>query len=119
LPEPEFAALAAALPEGVVLERYRPDFPQILRRCRVSVGQAGYNTVLDILAARAAAVVVPFASGHETGQRLRGERLAAGGSGEGRDAMVAGRRRGRANRTTQPVTVDRVGSTGVTCGDPC
>jgi predicted glycosyltransferase len=79
LPEPEFAALAAALPEGVVLERYRPDFPQILRRCRVSVSQAGYNTVLDILAARAAAVFVPFASGRETEQSLRAERLAARG----------------------------------------
>jgi len=79
LPEPEFAALAAALHEGIVLERYRPDFPQILRRCRVSVSQAGYNTVLDILAARAAAVVVPFASGHETEQSLRAERLAARG----------------------------------------
>jgi predicted glycosyltransferase len=79
LSEPEFAALATDLPEGVVLERYRPDFPQILRRCRVSVSQAGYNTVLDILAARAAAVVVPFASGRETEQSLRAERLAARG----------------------------------------
>jgi predicted glycosyltransferase len=79
LPEPEFAALAAGLPEGVVLERYRPDFPQMLGRCRVSVSQAGYNTVLDILAARAAAVVVPFASGRETEQSLRAERLAARG----------------------------------------
>ncbi|HEX3522227.1 MAG TPA: glycosyltransferase [Stellaceae bacterium] len=79
LPEPEFAALTAALPERVVLERYRPDFPQILRRCRVSVSQAGYNTVVDILAARAAAVVVPFASGHETEQSLRAERLTAHG----------------------------------------
>ena len=79
LPEPEFAALAAGLPEGVVLEQYRPDFPQMLGRCRVSVSQAGYNTVLDILAARAAAVVVPFASGRETEQSLRAERLAARG----------------------------------------
>ena len=79
LREPEFAALAAALPGGVVLERYRPDFPQILRRCRVSVSQAGYNTVLDVLAARAAAVVVPFASERETEQSLRAERLAARG----------------------------------------
>ncbi len=79
LSDPEFAALATALPEEVVLERYRPDFPQILRRCRVSVSQAGYNTVLDILAARAAAVVVPFASGRETEQSLRAERLAACG----------------------------------------
>ncbi len=79
LPEAEFAALATGLPEGVVLERYRRDFPQILRRCRISVSQAGYNTVLDILAARAAAVVVPFASGRETEQSLRAERLAARG----------------------------------------
>jgi predicted glycosyltransferase len=79
LPDAEFAALATGLPEGVVLERYRPDFPQILRRCRVSVSQGGYNTVLDILAARAAAVVVPFASGRETEQSLRAERLAARG----------------------------------------
>jgi predicted glycosyltransferase len=79
LPEPEFAALAVGLPEGVVLEQYRPDFPRMLGRCRVSVSQAGYNTVLDILAARATAVVVPFASGHETEQNLRAERLAARG----------------------------------------
>ncbi len=79
LSEPEYAALATGLPEGVVLERYRPDFPQILRRCRISVSQAGYNTVLDILAARVAAVVVPFASGRETEQSLRAERLAARG----------------------------------------
>ena len=62
-----------------VLERYRPDFPQMLRRCRVSVSQAGYNTVLDLLAAGAAAVVVPFAAGQETEQSLRAERLAARG----------------------------------------
>lgn len=79
LPEPEFAALTRKLPEGVILERYRADFPQILRRCRVSVSQAGYNTVLDVVAARVAAVVVPFASERETEQTLRAERLAARG----------------------------------------
>jgi predicted glycosyltransferase len=79
LPEAEFAGLAGGLPEGVVLERYRTDFTRLLRRCRVSVSQAGYNTVLDILEARAAAVVVPFASQRETEQALRAERLAAYG----------------------------------------
>jgi predicted glycosyltransferase len=78
-PEAEFQVLAGALPEGVVLERYRQEFPQMLRRCRVSVSQAGYNSVLDILAARAPAVVVPFASGRETEQSLRAETLAARG----------------------------------------
>ena len=51
----------------------------MLRRCRVSVSQAGYNTVLDILAARAAAVVVPFAAERETEQTLRAGWLAERG----------------------------------------
>ena len=79
LSEQAFGTLAGALPEDVVLERYRPEFPKMLRRCRVSVSQAGYNTVLDILTAGARAVVVPFASERETEQRLRAERLAACG----------------------------------------
>jgi predicted glycosyltransferase len=63
----------------VIIERYRQEFPQMLRRCRVSVSQAGYNSILDILAARVAAVVVPFASERETEQSLRAEALAARG----------------------------------------
>lgn len=80
LPEVEFGALASNLPEGVVLERFRREFPHMLRRCRISISQAGYNTVLDILEARAAAVVVPFAAQRETEQSLRAERLAAQGA---------------------------------------
>lgn len=75
----EFSALAQSLPERVRVERYRRDFPQLLRRCRISVSQAGYNTVLDILAAHTAAVLVPFAEGRESEQTLRAERLAARG----------------------------------------
>lgn len=75
----EFAALTAELPDGVTLERYRADFSQMLRRCRVSVSQAGYNTVLDIIAAGARAVLVPFAEMRETEQTLRAEWLAARG----------------------------------------
>jgi predicted glycosyltransferase len=80
LPEQTFERLAEALPHNVVLERYRREFPQMLRRCRLSVSQAGYNTILDILASGAQAVVVPFASERETEQRMRAERLAAGGA---------------------------------------
>ena len=79
LPPAQFAALSVKLPDRVILERYRADFPQMLRRCRVSVSQAGYNTVLDILGARAAAVLVPFADLRETEQTLRAEWLAARG----------------------------------------
>jgi predicted glycosyltransferase len=79
LPDQVFGTIARRLPEGVVLERYRPQFPKMLRRCRVSVSQGGYNTVLDVLAAGARAVVVPFAAERETEQQLRAERLAARG----------------------------------------
>ena len=79
LPEEVFERLAEALPDNVILERYRREFPKMLRRCRLSVSQAGYNTILDILAAGARAVVVPFASERETEQQLRAERLAACG----------------------------------------
>ncbi len=82
LPEADFAALRADAPEGVVIERFRHDFGALLRGCRVSVSQAGYNTVLDILAARARAVLVPFAAQRETEQLVRAERLAALGAVE-------------------------------------
>ena len=69
--ESTFQALRARAPSGVVLERARADFPQLLANCRLSVSQGGYNTVLEILACRAPAVVVPYAAGSETEQSLR------------------------------------------------
>ena len=82
LPDGDVAALRASAPAGVRIERFRHDFAMLLRACRVSVSQAGYNTVLDLLAARARAVLVPFAAGRETEQPLRAERLAALGAAE-------------------------------------
>jgi len=116
LPEHTFETLAGVLPEGVVLERYRREFPRMLRRCHVSVSQAGYNTVLDILAARARAVVVPFSSERETEQRLRAERLAASGVLElVPEARLSPVRLGRAieravGREPAPFTVDMDGA---------
>ena len=57
-----FGRLAGSLPAGVILERYRREFPQMLRRCRVSVSQAGYNTILNILAAIAIMVMLLVAT---------------------------------------------------------
>lgn len=73
--EADLRALAEAAPDGVVVERARPDFPALLRRCRLSISQAGYNTVLDILQAGCRAVVVPFAAGSETEQATRARLL--------------------------------------------
>lgn len=77
LPQVDFDALAAMQRPGIVLERFRPDFASLLGGARVSVSQAGYNTVCDILRGGCHAVLVPFASGGETEQTQRAERLAA------------------------------------------
>ena len=80
LPDAVFDELAAGAGPGVVVERARRDFPALLTRCRLSVSQGGYNTVLETLAAGARAVIVPYAGGLETEQTLRAEALAARGA---------------------------------------
>ncbi|HXH03103.1 MAG TPA: glycosyltransferase [Candidatus Competibacteraceae bacterium] len=72
-----FAELRANAPAGVSVERARPDFPQLLARCALSVSQAGYNTVMDLLRAGTRAVLVPFQGSGETEQVLRAARLQA------------------------------------------
>ena len=74
--EARFRELAAHAEPGLVVERNRPDFPALLARARVSVSQAGYNTVMDVLRSGAPAVMVPFAGRRESEQRMRTERLA-------------------------------------------
>jgi predicted glycosyltransferase len=74
-PEPERSALAARLPRGVTVEAFRPDFPGLLANAELSVSQAGYNTVCDILRAGCRAVLIPFAEAGETEQSDRAERL--------------------------------------------
>ncbi|HIC80994.1 MAG TPA: glycosyl transferase family 28 [Kiloniellaceae bacterium] len=79
MPEPEYRELAALAPPDVVVERARSDFALLLTRARLSISQAGYNTIMEVLAAGLPGVVVPFAGGTETEQTLRAERLAAEG----------------------------------------
>ena len=71
--------LRARAPSWVIVEPARRDFRGLLGRCAVSVSQAGYNTVVDVLAAGARPVLVPFATERETEQTLRAERLAQRG----------------------------------------
>lgn len=77
VPETEFLALRESAPAHVVIERARPDFRVLLRAAELSVSQAGYNTVVDLLRCGTPSVLVPFEAGHESEQRLRAERLAA------------------------------------------
>lgn len=65
----------AAAPPGVVVEPNRPDFRELLARAAVSVSQAGYNTVLDVLEAGVRSVLVPFAAHEETEQTARARAL--------------------------------------------
>ena len=82
LTDDAFAALRRDAPPGTAVERFREDFPALLRRCHLSVSQAGYNTVLDLLAAKARAVLVPFSAERETEQLIRAEQLARRGAAE-------------------------------------
>lgn len=75
LPEPDFTALAAEAPDNVSVVRFRQDFPGLLRNARLSISQAGYNTVCDILRAKCPSILVPFTAGGETEQSVRATRL--------------------------------------------
>ncbi|WP_028745606.1 glycosyltransferase family protein [Rhizobium mesoamericanum] len=77
LPEGDFASLANERPSNVTLVRFRKDFPSLLRGARVSISQAGYNTVGDLLQTDCRAILIPFVAGGETEQTVRAERLKA------------------------------------------
>ncbi|MDE1993594.1 MAG: glycosyl transferase [Rhizobiaceae bacterium] len=75
LPEPDFAALAKDAPGNVTVVRFRKDFPSLLRGAELSISQAGYNTVGDLLVTGCRSILVPFTAGGETEQSVRAERL--------------------------------------------
>ena len=79
LSERDFRSLSARAPEGVSVERFRPDFRRLLGSARLSISQGGYNTLMEVLDTGVRAVVVPYAGGLETEQTLRAGLLAARG----------------------------------------
>ena len=95
LSELHFAELGKAAPDHVHLFRFRNDFPSLLKRAELSVSQAGYNTVCDVLQAGCRAILVPFAAGGETEQTMRAMRLESFGRAialpeDGLDADILG-----------------------------
>ena len=64
---------------NAIVEPNRADFGSLLARARVSVSQAGYNTVADLLCAGARAVLVPFSADGEREQSIRAGVLADAG----------------------------------------
>jgi len=77
--ESDLKALLETSQDGIIVERSRNDFTTLLRNCELSISQAGYNTVMETLQARARAVVVPFSQGSETEQGSRARLLAERG----------------------------------------
>jgi predicted glycosyltransferase len=76
LPQSDYDSLGQDLPANVRLERFHPDLASLMTGVRLSVSQAGYNTVADILMAGCHALLVPYAVDGETEQTDRAERLA-------------------------------------------
>ena len=81
----------------IIVERVRPDFQDLLAKARLSVSQAGYNTVLDVLRAKCPAVFVPFEEESESEQLLRAELLQERGACRVlREKNLSGKRLARA-----------------------
>jgi predicted glycosyltransferase len=79
LPQAEFDRLAQTLSSNATLVRFRRDLASLMTGARLSVSQAGYNTVGDILQAGCNALLVPYTAQGETEQADRAERLAQAG----------------------------------------
>lgn len=80
-----FTRLSEKASDGVTVERYRADFRRLLASAAVSVSQAGYNTVADILTTDTPAVLVPFDTDGEDEQPRRAQKLVE----RGRAVMIA------------------------------
>ncbi|MBP0617188.1 glycosyltransferase family protein [Jiella mangrovi] len=75
----EYAALAAMADEKTIVERFSPRFQALLDGASLSISQAGYNTVMNLMRARIPAIVVPYDDGEETEQAFRSRRMEAMG----------------------------------------
>ena len=75
LPSKEYSKILANAPPNVAVERFRNDFPSLLCSAKLSISQAGYNTVSDILQAQCRALLVPYSAQGETEQSDRAAML--------------------------------------------
>ena len=76
MPPEIFNELSAKETNDTFVERSRPDLPAVISRAKLSISQAGYNTIAELMNAGTPAVVVPYEGGVETEQRLRSDLLA-------------------------------------------
>lgn len=71
LPQFFFEKLSAESHDGLIIEWARSDFPELLANSALSISQAGYNTMLDIVNAQVRSITVPFSDGGELEQEMR------------------------------------------------
>jgi predicted glycosyltransferase len=78
LPAEDFERLRSAAGEEGCVARFTADFPSFLAAADLSISMGGYNTTMNLLAARTPALVWPFGQNREQG--LRAQRLQALGA---------------------------------------
>jgi predicted glycosyltransferase len=71
----DFNQLQSLADDSVSVERNRADFSELIKRARLSISQAGYNTMTDLLNSDTPAVVIPYAEAEEIEQTLRARAL--------------------------------------------
>lgn len=84
MPDAQFAQLASMAPDNVQLERFRDDFIGILSAAELSISQAGYNTVNDVVQAACRSILIPYSEHGETEQTDRALRM----SGLGKATVI-------------------------------
>nr|WP_210271274.1 glycosyltransferase [Rhizobium sp. RM] len=75
MPQADFEAITAKAGDNISVFRFRKDFASLLAGARLSISQAGYNTVCDVLQAKCRSLLIPFSASGETEQSARAERL--------------------------------------------
>jgi predicted glycosyltransferase len=73
IPEQQFQRLLSSQNSNIRIDRNRPDFTDLLSQSKISLSQAGYNTVMDIVQSGAHGIVIPFEGIGEKEQLLRSQ----------------------------------------------
>jgi predicted glycosyltransferase len=74
-PETDLRRLQEGAAANLQIMAFRPDFGNLLAAAGLSVSQAGYNTVCDILRANCRALLIPFSKRGESEQTMRSMKL--------------------------------------------
>ncbi|MFT5218290.1 MAG: putative glycosyltransferase [Gammaproteobacteria bacterium] len=77
--ERDYLELKKSSSATLLIERNRADFTSLISTARLSISQAGYNTVTDLLQTDTPAIIIPFAAADEQEQTIRSRCLQQAG----------------------------------------